>query len=274
MTIKNFENQIVVVTGGASGIGKSCVKRLAAKGATVVIVDRDIDPAVTLASEVDGHAYELDISDTQAIEEIAERIEREVGPVRLLVANAGVIQSKVLQPEQLTLDEWDRIFSVDLRGTYQCCVSFGKRMAVLGSGAIVNIASIAGMRSSPLHAYSVAKAGVLQMTTNLAVEWGRSGVRVNAVSPGYTLTPVIEDAIRHKLRDPSVMNDMSALGRMVLPEEIASVVAFLLSNEASAVTGVNVPVDAGWLAAGSWHTYDGVPSSRNAPQQHGTDGHP
>lgn len=258
----DFNDRIAVVTGGASGIGRSCAELLARRGARVVIADRNAQAAAEVASTIGGHSYELDISDAKAIESVASTIEKEVGAVRLFVANAGIIQEKMHPPERLTLEEWDSIFSVDLRGTYQCCVSFGRRMAQAGMGAIVTIASIAGMRSAPNHAYSVAKAGVIHMTANLAVEWGRSGVRVNSVSPGVTRTPAIEDAFARKLRDPSVMSDMSALGRLVRPEEVSAAVAFLLSDEASAITGVNLPVDAGWLAASSWPTWDGVPAQR------------
>ncbi|MES2228767.1 MAG: SDR family oxidoreductase [Pseudomonadota bacterium] len=257
-----FDRRVVVVTGAASGIGKSCAELLARRGARVVVADRNADEASRVAAAIGGSVCHVDISDAQAIEAAAVRIEADIGPVEMLVANAGVIQTRPLPPEELTLQEWDRIFAIDLRGTYQCCVSFGTRMAKRGSGSIVNIASVAGMRSTPLHAYGAAKAAVLQMTANLAVEWGRSGVRVNSVSPGYVLTPAIADAIARRLRDPAVLNEMSALGRMVQPEQIAAAVAFLLSHEASAITGINLPVDNGWLATGSWQTYGGAPPPR------------
>jgi NAD(P)-dependent dehydrogenase (short-subunit alcohol dehydrogenase family) len=125
-------------------------------------------------------------------------------------------------------------------------------------GSIVNIASIAGMRSMPLHAYAPAKAAVISMTACLAAEWGPAGVRVNAVSPGYTLTPALQDAIDRGERDVSNLSNNAALKRLVTPEEIAAVVAFLASDAASAMTGVNVPVDCGWLAATPWNTYGGL----------------
>jgi len=260
--MKVFASKIAVVTGGASGIGRACAELLARQGARVVVADRNAQGAAEVASQIGGEAYELDISDAQSIEWVANSIETDVGPVQLFVANAGIIQKKLYPPEQLTLEEWDDIFSVDLRGTYQCCTTFGSSMARAGAGSIVTIASIAGIRSAPNHAYSVAKAGVIHMTSNLAVEWGRSGVRVNSVSPGFTRTPMLEHAFAQKLRNESVMSGKSALGRLVLPEEIAATVSFLLSDQASAITGVNLPVDAGWLAASSWHSWDGVPDAR------------
>jgi NAD(P)-dependent dehydrogenase (short-subunit alcohol dehydrogenase family) len=100
------------------------------------------------------------------------------------------------------------------------------------------------------------------MTTNLAVEWGRSGVRVNAVSPSHTLTPFVKDAIESGRRDLAELSDNTALGRVITPEEVAAAVLFLASDEASAITGVNLPVDAGWLSVGGWHSYGGVRPAR------------
>ncbi len=121
----------------------------------------------------------------------------------------------------------------------------------------MNIASITAMRSVPLHAYAPAKAAVVSMTECLAAEWGRHGVRVNAVSPGHTLTPALQSAISAGERDIKLLEE-NALGRMVNPEEVAKAVAFLVGDESSAITGVNLPVDCGWLVAGSWHTYGGL----------------
>ena len=158
--------------------------------------------------------------------------------------------------------DWDRVIAVDQRGTYLCCVAFGEAMARRGRGCIVNIASITGQRSVPLHAYAPAKAAVAAITECLAAEWGRSGVRVNAVSPGYTLTPALQAAIDAGQRDPAVLAQNSALGRLVRPDDIAQAVLFLTSEASAAITGVNLPVDCGWLLAGSWHTYGGVRPAR------------
>jgi len=195
------------------------------------------------------------------VDELARRVETEAGPVVALVNSAGVIQVP-LPPEDLPLTVWDDVVRIDQRGTYLACVAFGRRMAARGRGAIVNIASIAGMRSMPLHAYAPAKAAVISMTECLAAEWGRSGVRVNTVSPGYTRTPALQAAIDRGQRDVSSLKENSALGRLVEPDEIARAVAFLVSDESGAITGVNLPVDAGWLVATSWHTYHGLRPQR------------
>lgn len=253
---------VAVVTGGASGIGAACCRDLAQRAWAVVVADIDEAAAARVASEIGGVAYRVDVGDLQSIEDLAQRVEAAAGPVTALVNSAGVIQVP-LPPEDLPLQAWDDVVRVDQRGTYLASMAFGRRMARRGRGAIVNIASIAGMRSMPLHAYAPAKAAVIAMTECLAAEWGRSGVRVNAVSPGYTRTPALQAAIDRGQRDVTSLEENSALGRMVEPEEIARAVAFLVSDDAAAITGINLPVDAGWLVATSWHTYGGLRPRRS-----------
>jgi len=252
---------VSVVTGGASGIGAACAAALAARGDRVAIVDLDGDGASREAQRLGARAYRCDVADEASVRRTAERIDEEIGPVGVLVNSAGIIQ-RPLPPGELPMRDWDRVIAVDQRGTYLCCVAFGEAMARRGRGCIVNIASITGQRSVPLHAYAPAKAAVVAITECLAAEWGRSGVRVNAVSPGYTLTPALQAAIDAGQRDPAVLAQNSALGRLVRPDDIAQAVLFLTSEASAAITGVNLPVDAGWLLAGSWHTYGGVRPAR------------
>lgn len=247
---------VAVVTGGASGIGAACCRELAARGARIVVLDRD-ERAHAVAREVDGRGWIADVADEPAMQRTAAAIEAELGPVEMLVNSAGVIQVPV-PPQDLSMANWDEVVRVDQRGTYVASVVFGVRMAARRRGSIVNIASIAGMRSMPLHTYAPAKAAVISMTQCLAAEWGPAQVRVNAVSPGYTRTPALQHAIDKGERDVSRLENNAALGRMVEPADIARAVAFLSSDDAAAITGVNLPVDCGWLVAGSWHTYGGL----------------
>ena len=247
---------VAVVTGGASGIGAACCRELAARGARIAVLDRD-ERAHAVAQEVGGRAWIVDVADEAALARCADAIETSLGPAEILVNSAGVIQVP-LPPERLSMASWDEVVRVDQRGTYLAAVVFGTRMASRRRGSIVNIASIAGMRSMPLHAYAPAKAAVIAMTECLAAEWGPVEVRVNAVSPGYTRTPALQAAIDKGERDVSALERNAALGRLVEPAEIARAVAFLASAEAAAITGVNLPVDCGWLIAGSWHTYGGL----------------
>jgi len=249
---------VAVVTGGASGIGAACCRELAARGAKLALVDRD-ERVHVVASEVGGHAWIADVADETALARCADDIEAALGPVEILVNSAGVIQVP-LPPQRLAMTSWDEVVRVDQRGTYVAAMVFGTRMARRRRGSIVNIASVAGMRSMPLHAYAPAKAAVIAMTECLAAEWGPSQVRVNAVSPGYTRTPALQAAIDKGERDVSALARNAALGRLVEPTEIARAVAFLSSADAAAITGANLPVDCGWLVAGSWHTYGGLRS--------------
>ena len=247
---------VAVVTGGASGIGAACCRELAMRGARVAVLDRS-DTAHELARSIGGRAWLVDVGDEAAVERCAAAVEADFGPVEILVNSAGVLQVPV-QPDRLSMADWDDVVRVDQRGTWVAAVAFGKRMVVRRHGSVVNIASIAGMRSMPLHAYAPAKAAVISMTECLAAEWGPYGVRVNAVSPGYTLTPALKVRIDRGERDAGALEATAALGRLVQPEDIARAVAFLAGPDASAITGVNLPVDCGWLVTGSWHSYGGL----------------
>lgn len=253
---------VAVVTGGASGIGAACARVLAARGASVAVLDRDENRAAAIAREVGGKAYAADVAAEDTVIAAAERIERGMGPVSVLVNSAGIIQVPV-RPRDLAMDTYDDVVRVDQRGTWVASLAFAKAMLQRRTGVIINIASIAGMRAMPLHAYAPAKAAVISMTECLAAEWGPSGLRVVSVSPGYTRTPALQAAIDKGERDVSLLEKNAALQRLVEPEEIANVVAFLASREASAMTGVNVPVDCGWLAATPWNTYGGLRQQGN-----------
>jgi NAD(P)-dependent dehydrogenase (short-subunit alcohol dehydrogenase family) len=252
---------ISVVTGGASGIGAACVQHLVQRGDQVVVVDMPgaWQPDKT-GLKVAG-IYECDVTHDQALRDVASDIEKHHGPVAALVNSAGILQRR-LPPDQLSMQEWDRVIAVDQRGTYLSCVVFGQAMVLRGRGAIVNIASITATRSVPLHAYAPAKAAVLSITQCLAAEWGRSGVRVNAVSPGYVLTAALQAAIARGDRNTEDMSSQAAMGRLVEVSEVADAVGFLLSEAARAITGINLPVDAGWLVGSSWMTYGGVPPAQ------------
>lgn len=255
-----FTGQVAVVTGGASGIGRACAELLAERGATVVVLDINSDSAAEVARQIGGKSYGLDVASVEAIEAMAARIEAEVGAVDMLLNSAGILQGQAVPPEQVPFATFNRVFEVNLRGTHACCVSFGQRMAQRRRGAIVNLGSISGIRSTPLHAYGPMKAAVIGLTENLAGEWGPRGVRVNCISPGAVLTPAMQVSIDQGLRDRARMEAAGATGRMVATREVAQAAAFLLSDEASAITGVNLPVDHGWLVASTWPFFGGLRS--------------
>ena len=250
---------IVAVIGGGNGIGEATCRLMRERGWRVAVVDRDRDAAERVAGSLDAHAVVADIAVADDIERAAAAIDTTCGPVRALVVAAAVYQD-VLPPAQLPLDVWERTLQVNLTGTYLANRAFGTRMAARGSGSIVNIASIAAIASMPVHAYGTSKAAVVALSRNLAGEWGRSGVRVNVVSPGSTLVPRVEQRLKsgRYAADPG---EFTALGRMVLPNEVAEAIEFLASERASAITGVNLVVDAGWDIASTWAQFGGVPGA-------------
>jgi len=261
-----FHGQIAVVTGGGSGIGKACAEQLAKEGATVVIADQNADSAKSVAHAIGGHAYTVDVGNPDAIEQFAQHVEANVGPVRVLINSAGILQGAAVPPEEISMEVYDRVFAVNMRGTFASCVAFGRRMALRQKGSILNIASISGIRSTPLHAYGPMKAAIIQLTENLAGEWGRSGVRVNCLSPGAVLSPAMQVAIDKGQRNLKLLKESAAAGEVVMPLQVAMAAAFLLSDDASAITGINLPVDHGWLVANSWAMFGGVrPAVRAVP---------
>jgi len=246
-----------VITGGASGIGAATAKVLADRNAVPVIADIDEAAARAVADDLGGRAYPLDVRDADAIEALAGRVETEVGPVRIVVTSAGLVQAP-LPPEEMPVELFDDLTAVNVRGTWLTLRAFARRMLPRHAGELVTISSIVADRSVPLHSYAPGKAAVLNMTRCLAAEWGGAGLRVNAVQPGYTRTPALQAQIDAGNRDPALLAANSTLGRMVEPEEIGRAIAFLVSDEAAAITGVGLPVDAGYFCAGSWHPYGGV----------------
>ena len=258
--LNTFAGRVAVITGGASGIGEACARLLAARGAKIVIADIDEPRAQSIARDLDGVAVMLDAGSEKSIAEGASKSEALAGPADILITSAGITHLP-LTAAALPTRDFDQVQEIDLRGTWLTAVAFGAQMTARNRGAIVTIASITGLRSVPLHSYAAAKAGVISLTASLAADWGRYNVRVNCISPGFTLTPLLESRFAKKERDPANMIRDAALGRLVRADEVAKAAAFLASDEASAVTGINLPVDCGWLAAESWQTHGSPRSS-------------
>lgn len=240
----------VAITGASSGIGEAVAHALGAAGVTTICLDREPPrrPAPTAVYRA------LDVTEEAAVALAIAAAEAEVGPLAGLVNAAGIL-GKVHAPDRLRLADWERELRVDLTGTWICARAVGSRMAARGGGSIVNVASVAGMTASPAHAYSAAKAGVISLTRTLARAWGRNGVRVNAVSPGFTQTPALAKGIDLSVLDAARIAEATALGRLLHPDEIADVIVWLLGSGSRGVTGINLPVDGGFLAGATWSAY-------------------
>ncbi len=255
--VNNLAGRIVAITGGASGIGAACADILAARGAVVAILDIDLDRARAAADRMNGKAFKIDVTSEASVIAAMDAVERDMGPMAGVITSAGIVQSP-LPPEELDMSVFDKVFAVNVRGTYMSLREAARHMIPRRSGSLIAISSVTARRSTPLHAYGPGKASVTNMVQGLAAEWGQSGIRVNAIEPGYTRTPALQAQIDLGHRDPALLNANSVMGRMVEPSEIGTVAAFLLSDDASAVTGASIAVDAGFYCAGSWAPYGGV----------------
>jgi NAD(P)-dependent dehydrogenase (short-subunit alcohol dehydrogenase family) len=247
-----FEACHAIVTGAASGIGLSVSKCLAGEGAFVHLVDRQADRLERTCASIHGHcaAYVADVSDeSQVGQTLSAVISSSKGQIDVLVNCAGIYDIAPLLDMELAA--WEQVISVNLRGTFLVCREVAHHMVPLGRGAIVNISSVAahvGDPSEPAAHYSASKAGVLGLTTQLAVELAPHGIRVNAVCPGVIDTPMLMLMKRDPEAGARFLRESVPLGRLGRPEEVAALVLFLASEEASYITGAAIPVDGGLLA--------------------------
>jgi NAD(P)-dependent dehydrogenase (short-subunit alcohol dehydrogenase family) len=247
---------LLVVTGGASGIGEATARRFAEAGWRVLVADKNGSGAQTIAREVGGTGLACDVSREDDVRALGMAIDDLGTAPRALVHAAGITHPMVA-PEEMSPELFRQVVDVDLVGTFLICKEIGRRMVAGGGGSIVTIGSSAVTTVLRLHAYGPAKTGVVQLTRQLAREWGRQGVRVNAISPGYVLTPPLADAIRKGLRSADKLKSMSVQDRIMEPSEIAAGAFFLCSDDARGITGHNLVMDAGWAVNGHWSVAPG-----------------
>lgn len=252
---------VAVITGGASGLGAACAHRLAQEGMEIWLLDLNIDGARSVEEQINetggsAHSIQIDVSDAAAMDEAARQIKASTGIPKALVTAAGIIES-VSTVLDADLDAHDRLWAINYGGTLNACRSFGRLMRGDGDGAIVAFGSINSYAALPLPAYCPSKTAILRLVEMLAVELGRYGVRVNGVAPTFVLTPGLQAKVDAGERNVDDMLKVNALKRMVTPEDIADVVAFLLSDAARTITGHMMPVDAGYLPAATFATFAG-----------------
>jgi 3-oxoacyl-[acyl-carrier protein] reductase len=230
------------VTGGARGIGAAVSRELAGAGARVTINYRSgAEAATAVAAEIGGVAVQADVADAAQVAMLVEQVEAELGPLDILVANAGVTRDTLII--RMSDEEWSDVIETNLRGVFNCCRAVARGMLKRRSGSIVTLTSVVGLHGNAGQTnYAASKAGIVGLTKSLAKELGSRGVRVNAVAPGYIeteLTTVLPDELKQLILDDT------PLARLGDPADVAGCVRFLCSDEARFVTGAVLQVDGG-----------------------------
>jgi len=243
----SLKGQVALVTGAGRGIGRATAAALAAAGADVALNYKSSrEAAETLAAELAPLGVKTalaagDVADAAQAASTVEQAEAALGPISILVNNAGITRDGLLM--RMSEEDFDAVIATSLRGAFLCSKAVARGMMKARSGAIINVSSVIGLRGNAGQAnYAAAKAGLIGLTKSLARELGPRNVRVNAVAPGYVVTDMTSE-LPDEMKEQVAKN--TPLGRLASPEEVASVIAFLASPAAAYITGAVIPVDGG-----------------------------
>ena len=245
--------KVALITGAGSGIGEGCALVFAQEGADIAVNDIDMAAAEKTAAAVKkmgrrAITLKADVAEAAEVEAMVKRTIDELGGVHILVNSAGLPLGGSIIDEEL--ENWDRLVNIILRGTYLCARFAGRWMVANRTGKVVNISSIQAMLgSSNMNSYVASKAAVIALTRAMAAEWAQYGINVNCIAPGIIDTPMTQRTIA-RFMTPERLKDHVPLNRMGKPEDIAKTALFLVSEDASFITGTTIPVDGGTLNAG------------------------
>jgi len=246
--VARFDGKVAIVTGGASGIGLATVERMAAEGGIVVVADVQDDKGKAVAERLTGEGYKvsykhLDVTSESGWENVVAEVVSEHGKLNILVNNAGIGDNEPI--EVTTKEMWDKVVAVTQTSVFLGTKAAGEALKASGNGSVVNTSSmfgiIGGFGTAP--AYHAAKGAVRLLTKSTALGWAKQGVRVNSVHPGFIQTPILGET------DQQMLADITPMGRIGQPEEMAAVICFLASDQASFVTGAEFVADGGYTAA-------------------------
>ncbi|MBI6574217.1 SDR family NAD(P)-dependent oxidoreductase [Pseudomonas viridiflava] len=247
--MNRFTHKVVVVTGAGSGIGEATAKRFAREGASVVLVGRNEDKLKKVHAQLEGEGHVVraaDVADLSDVEALFKEVASHFGRLDVLVNNAGIVKSGKVT--ELEVQDWKELMSVDLDGVFYCTRTAMPAL-IASKGNIVNVSSVSGMGGDwGMSFYNAAKGAITNFTRALALDHGADGVRVNAVCPSLTRSELTDDMMDNDAL-MAKFKERIALGRPAEPEDIGDVIAFLASDDARFVTGVNLPVDGGLSAS-------------------------
>lgn len=241
----DLNNKVALVTGGASGIGNAVARELSRHGAKVIVADRSIKVAEELAEQIGGKAFQADVGNSDEVNRMIQFALESFGALHFAVNNAG-ISGPALPTADYPIEEWNRVLNINLNGVFHSMKYEIPAMLASGGGSIVNVSSILGTngwKNSP--AYVASKHAVVGLTKAAALEYSAKGIRINAVGPAFIETPMIEESLKAG-REKLVA--LHPIGRLGQPEEVSNLICFLLSENASFITGSYHLVDGGFSA--------------------------
>lgn len=240
-----FKEKVAVVTGGASGIGLATTKKLLSEGANVVILDLKMGEEIINSLGENVLYLKCDVSNEENVKNCIEEIIKKFNHIDYLVANAGIGGSSS-KPHEVSMDEWNKVISVNQTGIFLLNKYVINEMLKGGKGAVVNTSSMYGLvGSTTSFAYSASKGAINQMTRSLALTYARDNIRVNAIAPGYVDTPILS-MVPDNIKE--AMGNELPIGRLGKDTEIANLICYLLSDDASFITGAIIPIDGGFTA--------------------------